>query len=138
MARRLAERGVRFIELIDVGANAGNNWDAHGDMKTHEPLARNVDRPIAGLLKDLKSRGLWDDTLVVWTTELLTPAGRGNYEREVTPRSEFILACGRRRRCTAMVETDELVRRLWRVGSMPRLLPHATIRVADDDELSFR
>lgn len=67
VARRLAERGVRFIELIDVGAS--NNWDAHGDMKTHAPLARNVDQPIAGLLKDLKSRGMLDDTLVVWTTE---------------------------------------------------------------------
>ncbi len=67
VARRLAERGVRFIELIDVGSS--NNWDAHGDMKTHEPLARNVDKPIAGLLKDLKSRGMLEDTLVVWTTE---------------------------------------------------------------------
>jgi hypothetical protein len=67
MARRLAERGVRFVELIDVGAS--NNWDAHGDMATHAPLAQNVDRPIAGLLKDLKQRGMLDETLVVWTTE---------------------------------------------------------------------
>lgn len=67
VARRLAERGVRFIELIDSGSS--KNWDAHGDMKTHEPLARNVDKPIAGLLKDLKSRGMLEDTLVVWTTE---------------------------------------------------------------------
>ncbi len=66
-ARRMAERGVRFIELIDVGSH--DNWDAHADMMTHEPLARNVDQPIAGLLKDLKSRGMLDDTLVVWTTE---------------------------------------------------------------------
>jgi hypothetical protein len=67
MARRLAERGVRFVELIDSGAN--RNWDSHGDMAEHEPLARNVDKPIAGLLKDLKSRGMLEDTLVVWTTE---------------------------------------------------------------------
>lgn len=67
VARRLAERGVRFIELIDVGAS--NNWDAHGDIQTHAPLARNVDQPIAGLIRDLKSRGMLDDTLVVWTTE---------------------------------------------------------------------
>src|SRR5260221_4969683 len=66
-ARRLAERDVRFIELIDVGSS--NNWDAHGDMMTHGPLAKNVDRPIAGLLRDLKARGLLEDTLVVWTTE---------------------------------------------------------------------
>ena len=67
IARRLAERGVRFIELIDSGAN--NNWDSHGDMADHAGLARNVDQPIGGLLKDLKSRGMLEDTLVVWTTE---------------------------------------------------------------------
>ena len=67
VARRLAERGVRFIELIDSGSN--DNWDSHADMADHARLARNVDRPIAGLLKDLKSRGMLEDTLVVWTTE---------------------------------------------------------------------
>jgi uncharacterized protein (DUF1501 family) len=67
VARRLAERGVRFVELIDVGAS--NNWDAHGNMKTHEPLAKNADRAIYGLLRDLKSRGMLEDTLVVWTSE---------------------------------------------------------------------
>ena len=67
VARRLAERGVRFIELIDSGSS--KNWDAHTDMQSCVPLAKNVDRPIAGLLKDLKSRGMLDDTLVVWTTE---------------------------------------------------------------------
>ncbi|MFO0902728.1 MAG: DUF1501 domain-containing protein [Pirellulales bacterium] len=67
VARRLVERGVRFVELIDVGSS--NNWDAHGDMATHEPLAKNVDQPIAALLRDLKRRGLLDETLVVWTTE---------------------------------------------------------------------
>src|SRR6476620_10844534 len=67
VARRMAERGVRFIELIDVGSHS--NWDAHGDMKTHGPLAKNVDQAVAGLLKDLKVRGMLEDTLVVWTTE---------------------------------------------------------------------
>jgi len=66
-ARRLVERGVRFVELIDTGSS--DNWDAHGDMATHVGLAKNVDRPIAGLLVDLARRGLLDDTLVVWTTE---------------------------------------------------------------------
>ena len=75
-ARRLAERGVRFVELIDVGSS--NNWDAHGDMLTHAPLAKNVDQPIAGLLRDLKQRGMMDDTLVVWTTEFgRTPFNSG-------------------------------------------------------------
>jgi len=83
MARRLAERGVRFIELIDSGSS--NNWDSHSDMATHGPLAEKIDRPIAGLLEDLKRRGLLDDTLVVWTTEFgRTPGtdgakGRGHH-----------------------------------------------------------
>lgn len=66
-ARRLIERGVRFVELIDTGSSG--NWDAHGDMMSHEPLAKNVDQPIAALLNDLKARGMFDETLVVWTTE---------------------------------------------------------------------
>jgi len=67
IARRLAERGVRFIELIDTGASA--NWDSHGNMAEHAPLAKNVDQPIAGLLTDLECRGMLEDTLVVWATE---------------------------------------------------------------------
>ena len=67
MARRLSERGVRFIELIDVGSN--NNWDSHGNMGDHERLARNIDKPLAGLLLDLKQRGMLERTLVVWTSE---------------------------------------------------------------------
>ncbi|MBC20351.1 MAG: hypothetical protein CMJ74_08845 [Planctomycetaceae bacterium] len=69
VARRLAERGVRFIELIDTDSNSGNNWDTHGKMLRYNKLARNVDRPIAALVKDLDRRGMLDDTLVVWTTE---------------------------------------------------------------------
>ncbi len=66
-ARRLVERGVRFIELIDRGSS--KNWDSHGNMAEHEPLAKAADLPVAGLLRDLKARGLLDDTLVVWATE---------------------------------------------------------------------
>ena len=64
---------------------ASNNWDSHSDMKAHEPLARNIDRPITGLLRDLKQRGMLDDTLVVWTTEFGRtpgqdgPRGRGHH-----------------------------------------------------------
>ena len=79
IGRRLAERGVRFIELIDSGSS--NNWDAHGNMMEHVPMARNVDRAIAGLIVDLKSRGLLEDTLVVWTTEF----GRTPYNAAPTP-----------------------------------------------------
>jgi hypothetical protein len=85
VARRMVEQGVRFVELIDVGSS--KNWDAHGDIHTHAPLAKNIDKPIAGLLADLKSRGLLKDTLVVFTTEFgRSPApegltGRGHYNR---------------------------------------------------------
>lgn len=84
-ARRLAEAGVRFVELIDSGSS--RNWDAHGDIRSHEPLARNVDRPVAALLRDLKARGMLDDTLVVFTTEFGRTAtidgrsGRGHQPR---------------------------------------------------------
>lgn len=67
VARRMAERGVRFIELIDSGSS--KNWDSHSKMSEHIPKARSVDLPIAGLLTDLKQRGMLDETLVVWTTE---------------------------------------------------------------------
>jgi hypothetical protein len=82
VARRMVERGVRFVELIDTGAS--DNWDSHGDMAAHEPLAKNVDQPIAGLLTDLTRRGLLADTLVVWTSEFGRtpstdgPKGRGH------------------------------------------------------------
>jgi hypothetical protein len=76
IARRLAERGVRFIELIDTGSS--NNWDSHGNMLDHVPLAKNVDLPIAGLIRDLKARGMLDETLVVWTTEF----GRTPYHEQ--------------------------------------------------------
>ncbi len=67
VARRLAERGVRFLELVDVGSS--NNWDSHGDMADHIRLAKAIDQPIAALIADLKRRGMLERTLVVWTTE---------------------------------------------------------------------
>lgn len=74
VARRMSERGVRFVELIDTGSN--KNWDFHSNLSNMTNLAGVVDKPIAGLIKDLKSRGMLDDTLVVWTTEFgRTPWG---------------------------------------------------------------
>jgi hypothetical protein len=67
VARRLVERGVRFVELIHTGSSG--NWDSHGNMADHGRLAKQVDRPMAGLIQDLKRVGLFDDVLVVWTTE---------------------------------------------------------------------
>jgi hypothetical protein len=87
IARRLAERGVRFVELIDGGTSIDRNWDAHAYMPIYNKLAAGVDRPIAGLLRDLKSRGMLEDTVVVWTTEFgrtptapdPTAEGRGHH-----------------------------------------------------------
>lgn len=70
LARRLVERGVRFVQLYSGGHHNDNNWDAHGDLeKNHNYHAGRTDKPIAGLLKDLKRRGLLDETLVVWGGE---------------------------------------------------------------------
>jgi len=66
-ARRLVERGVRYVELIHTGSSG--NWDSHGDMKDHERLALQVDKPLAALMDDLSQRGMLEETLVVWTTE---------------------------------------------------------------------
>ena len=82
VARRLAERGVRFVELIDGGYDKYTNWDAHLNIRMHEPLAKKVDQPIAGLLKDLKSRGMLEDTLVVWTTEFGRKPGDASPDEE--------------------------------------------------------
>jgi hypothetical protein len=85
LARRLVESGVRVVELIDTGAH--DNWDAHGDMQEHRPKARRVDEPLAGLIKDLKRRGLLGRTLVAVCTEFgRTPwsdngHGRNHYAR---------------------------------------------------------
>lgn len=77
-ARRLVERGVRFIQVVSGGPEGltENSWDAHSELeKNHGAMSRMVDKPIAGLLADLKSRGLLDSTLVVWTSEF----GRTSY-----------------------------------------------------------
>jgi hypothetical protein len=70
LARRLVEKGVRFVQLFGGGNALDDSWDAHGNIeKNHRKRASAVDKPIRGLLKDLKSRGLLDSTLVVWHTE---------------------------------------------------------------------
>jgi hypothetical protein len=70
LARRLVERGVRFVQLYSGGAHNDDNWDAHGDLeKNHNFHAGNTDQPVAALLTDLKRRGLLDETLVVWGGE---------------------------------------------------------------------
>jgi uncharacterized protein (DUF1501 family) len=82
----LVERGVRFIELL-CPAIGGDRWDQHSNLKEgHENNARATDGPIAGLLKDLKSRGLLDSTLVVWGGEFgRTPMAQGSNGRDHNP-----------------------------------------------------
>src|SRR5205823_13754509 len=82
-ARRLVERGVRFVQIQHGGGGAGA-WDAHGGLRAnHASNCRQVDKPIAGLLKDLKRRGLLDETVVVFGTEFgRTPGTQGTDGRD--------------------------------------------------------
>ena len=84
--RRLVERGVRFIQ-VQHGAGGAGAWDAHGGLKAnHESNFKAVDKPVAGLLKDLKQRGLLDSTLVIFATEFgRTPASQGTDGRDHHP-----------------------------------------------------
>ena len=87
LARRLVERGVRFVQLYS-GTNLGDDWDdAHNDLLgSHNKMAKKSDLPIAGLLADLEGRGLLDSTLVVWSTEFgRTPLAEGKNGRDHHP-----------------------------------------------------
>ena len=115
LARRLVERGVRFVELsclsegIGLGGGA-NPWDQHADLKRgHAAMAHQVDRPIAALLTDLKVRGLLDETLVVWAGEFgRTPFSQGSNGRDHNPYGFSVwLAGGGVKGGTAYGVTDE-------------------------------
>jgi len=96
LARRLVERGVRFVQLYSGGGVFDQNWDAHnGIVKNHEMHAREVDRPIAGLLRDLRRRGLLDETLVVFHTEFgRMPFTEGSTGRDHNPRGFSVWLAG--------------------------------------------
>lgn len=116
LARRLVERGVRFVELSclteNIGAgNAPNPWDQHGDLEEgHKAMAYQVDQPIAALLVDLKQRGLLDETLVIWAGEFgRTPFSQGSNGRDHNPHGFSIwLAGGGVKGGTIYGETDDL------------------------------
>ena len=84
LARRLIERGVRFVQVWSGPQGATNNWDNHGNIQTElPPMALSVDQPIAALLQDLRARGLDSDTLVIWTTEFgRTPFAQASLGRD--------------------------------------------------------
>ncbi len=113
LARRMVERGVRFVQLYAGGAHNDDNWDAHGDLvKNHTHHAGRTDQPIAALLRDLKQRGLLESTLVVWggefgrqpTAENASGTGRDHNSYGFT----MWLAGGGIRGGTSVGETDEL------------------------------
>jgi hypothetical protein len=113
LARRLVERGVRFVQLYSGGNHNDANWDAHGDLVyNHEMHAGETDRPIAALLQDLKDRGLFNETLVVWggefgrqpTAEYAMGTGRDHNSYGFT----MWLAGGGIRGGTSVGRTDEL------------------------------
>jgi membrane-anchored protein YejM (alkaline phosphatase superfamily) len=109
IARRLIERGVRFIELT-CPAVGGDRWDQHNNLKDgHENNARAVDQPIAALLKDLRQRGLLDETLVVWAGEFgRTPFAQGKDGRDHNPFGFTVwLAGGGVKPGTVFGQTDE-------------------------------
>jgi hypothetical protein len=87
LARRLVERGVRFVQLYSGGGPLITQWDAHDDLNSnHEKMCGHVDKPIAALLKDLKTRGLLDSTLIVWASEFgRTPMSQGGKGRDHNP-----------------------------------------------------
>ena len=115
LARRLVERGVRFVELSCLPQNEGdgqaaNPWDQHGNLeKGHTNMALQVDQPIAGLIKDLKRRGLLDETLVIWAGEFgRTPFSQGSNGRDHNPYGFSIwLAGGGIKGGTVYGATDE-------------------------------
>jgi len=116
VARRLIERGVRFVELSCLpqtigGVQAANPWDQHGGLeKGHAAMATQVDQPLAGLITDLKSRGLWDSTLIIFSGEFgRTPFSQGSDGRDHNPTGfSAWLAGGGIRGGTTYGATDEL------------------------------
>jgi len=110
LARRLVERGVRFVQLYH-GSGGGGSWDAHSNLQeNHAKMTSQVDLPIAGLLQDLKQRGLLEETIVVWATEFgRTPGEEGSKGRDHHPYGFSVwLAGGRIKGGIAHGSTDEI------------------------------
>ena len=110
LARRLIERGVRFVELTCPSTSGNDRWDAHQNLrKNHTDNALATDQPIAGLLRDLKSRGLLNETLVVWAGEFgRTPFAQGSDGRDHNPFGFSVwMAGGGIKGGTAYGATDE-------------------------------
>lgn len=111
LARRLVERGVRFVQVYSGGGPVSIQWDAHSNLvANHEKMAGLTDQPIAALLQDLKSRGLLDDTLVIWGSEFgRLPMSESGNGRDHNPHGYTMwFAGGGAKGGTVVGETDEL------------------------------
>jgi hypothetical protein len=142
LARRLVERGVRFIQLYSGGGHGDDTWDAHGDIvSNHKKHAGSTDKPIAGLLTDLKRRGLLDSTLIVWAGEFgRMPISQGGTGRDHNPGVQTAwLAGGGVRGGQAIGSSDEVG---YKAGDDPHHIRdlHATVLHAaglDDMRLTY-
>jgi len=150
LARRLLERGVRFVQIFSGGCFGGeprHGWDSHEDcQRDHAREAERIDRPVAGLIQDLHQRGMLEDTLVVFTTEFgrtpfaNAPPGQVNLGRDHNPEGFTVwMAGGGLRRGFAFGETDELG---WKAMSDKVSWPdfHATLLHLlgiDHEQLTF-
>ena len=108
LARRLTERGVRFVQLYH---GAGSKWDSHADIEgNHARLCSEMDKPVAGLIRDLKSRGLLDETLVIWGGEFgRTPMSEKGNGRDHNPTGfSMMWAGGGVKGGSSIGQTDEL------------------------------
>lgn len=142
LARRLVERGVRFIQLYSGGGHGDDTWDAHGSIvENHGQHAGDTDKPIAGLLMDLKRRGLLDSTLVVWAGEFgRMPISQGGAGRDHNPGVQTVwMAGGGVKGGTVIGSSDEVG---YKAGTDPHHIRdlHATILYAmglDDMALTY-
>ena len=110
MARRLVERGVRFVQIYSGGADQQLSWDAHSGLQANlEQHCPEVDQPVAGLIKDLEHRGLLDETLIIWGGEFgRMPTNQGTVGRDHNPRGfTMFLAGGGVKGGTVYGKTDE-------------------------------
>jgi hypothetical protein len=141
LARRLVERGVRFVE-VTIPRTLGDRWDQHGDLKAgHEANARAIDQPIAALIMDLKRRGLLESTLVVWAAEFgRTPFAQGSNGRDHNPFGYTVWMAGGGTKPGVIGATDEFgyraVEKPYRVHDLHATMLH--LMGVDHRRLTFR
>ena len=120
MARRLVERGVRFVQLYSGGGHGDNNWDAHGSITgNHNKHCAATDQPIAGLIRDLEQRGMLDETLIVWEENLEEHLISREVREEIIIRSD--LPCGWQVEAS---KVGQAMVKLTKLDTMQQLIGH--------------